>query len=68
VSISPTINEQLLHLQITKAQKDTDDVSVFFAYLGSVGLRAARQMIIKLTQGVNFTNNLLPVFLEERFF
>jgi len=30
--ISPTLNEQLLYLQIPKAQKDTHDLTVFCTY------------------------------------
>jgi len=40
-SISPTFYEQLLHAQIPKAQKDTDDLTVFFALLGSAGVKTS---------------------------
>ncbi len=39
VSISPTLNKQLLHTKILKAQKDTD---CFFVLLGSARVKDAR--------------------------
>jgi hypothetical protein len=34
-SVSSTFNEQLLHPQIPKAPKNTDDLTVFVAFSGS---------------------------------
>jgi len=36
-------------MQIPKTQKGTDDLTVFFAHLGSGCIRAARKMLMKLT-------------------
>jgi len=41
--------EHLLQTQIPKAQKDTNDLSVFFALLGSVCVKASRKMLVKST-------------------
>ncbi len=38
-------------MQITKAQKDTDNLNEFFALLGSVRVKAPRKTLMKLTQG-----------------
>jgi len=40
---------QLLHPQIPKAEKDTDDLTVFLMLLGSTSVKAARKMLMKLT-------------------
>jgi len=45
VSISPTFYEQ-----IPKAQKDTDDLTVFLALLESSRVKATRKMLVKLTE------------------
>jgi len=42
----------LLRVQIPKAQKDTDDLTVFFALLVSALVKAAPKMLVKLTQGL----------------
>jgi hypothetical protein len=42
---------QRLHAQIPKAQKDPDDVNVFFVLLGSACVKAAHKMLMKLTPG-----------------
>jgi len=52
VSISTTIYEQLLHPQISKAQKNIDSLNVCFALLGSARVKAARKMLMKSTQGL----------------
>jgi hypothetical protein len=49
VSISPTFYVQLFCVQIPKAQKNTDSETVFFALLGSVGVKAEHKMLVKLT-------------------
>jgi len=38
-------------VQIPKAQKDTDDKTVSFAYLGSACVKAVCKTLIKLTPG-----------------
>jgi hypothetical protein len=48
VSISSTFYEQLLHMQIPKVQKGTDDFTFFFAYLGSACVKAAPKTLMKL--------------------
>jgi hypothetical protein len=39
-SISPIFYKQLLGAKISKAQNNTDDVTVFFALLGSAHIKA----------------------------
>jgi hypothetical protein len=34
---------------IPKAQKDTDDLTVFFTLMGSTSVKAVRKMLVKLT-------------------
>jgi hypothetical protein len=55
VSVSSTFYKQLLCVQIPKAQKDTDDLIVFFALLGSVRVKAAHKLLVKLTMPHFFT-------------
>jgi len=50
-TISPSLHEQLLHVQIPNLKKDTDDLTVFFAHLGSVHVKDTRKMLVKLTPG-----------------
>ena len=49
VSISSTFYEQLLCLQIPKAQKKTVKSSSFFALLGSLSVKSDRRTLVKLT-------------------
>jgi len=51
-SISPTFYEQLLHVQISKVQKNTDDLTVIFVLLRSELIKAARKMLVNLTPGL----------------
>jgi hypothetical protein len=46
-----------------KRARKTVKLSVFFAHLGSAHLKAALKMLMKLTPGVNITNNLHVAFL-----
>ena len=48
-SISPTFYEQLLCTKIPKAQKKLLNLTVFFALLGSVRIKAALRTLVKLT-------------------
>jgi len=48
-------------------QKDTDDLTVFFSYLGSLGVKAAGKMLMKLTPVANFTNILQATFAPFSF-
>jgi len=48
-SISTTFYKQMLHAQISKARKDTDDLTVFFMLLGSACAKAAHKTLVKLT-------------------
>jgi len=41
---------------IPKAQKKTEGLTIFFALLGSLHVKAARNNLVKLTPGLNFTN------------
>jgi len=43
---------QFLREQVPKAQKYTADLTVFFAHLGSVRVRAAGKTLMKLTPGL----------------
>jgi len=38
-------------MQIPKAPKDTDNLTEFFMLLGSLLVKAARKMLVKLTPG-----------------
>jgi len=57
-SISSTFYEQLLNTKIPKAQTRLTAWMSFFAFLGSVCVKAARIMLMKLTPGFNFINIL----------
>ncbi len=46
-SISPTFDVQLLCAMILKAQKDTDNLTVYFALLCSVHVKVSRKMLVK---------------------
>ena len=47
-----------------KSAKKTVKLSSFFALLGSAHVKAARRMLVKLTPGINFTNqNVLLTFM-----
>jgi len=48
-SISPKFYKQLLCTKIPKELKDTDDVAVFFALLGSVSVKADCKTLVKFT-------------------
>ncbi len=63
MSISSMFFEQLLLLQITKAQKKTVKPAVSFVLLGPTSLKAVRRMLMKLIPGVNFTSVLRAAFM-----
>jgi len=65
VSISPRFYEQLLHMQIPKAQKRLTTWLNFFVLLWSTHTKAAHKMLGKSTPGVNFTNS--SFFILEFF-
>ncbi len=44
---------QLLCVQIPKVLKDSQVISVFFAHLGSGGVKAVGRTLMKLTPGVS---------------
>ncbi len=46
INILPTAFK---HVQIPKVQKKTDNLAVFFALLGSVHVKSAHRMMMKLT-------------------
>jgi len=56
VSISSTFYRQLLCAQIPKAQKQIDNLTVFFALSRSECVKAAHRTLMELTHAVNFTN------------
>ncbi len=49
-------------LRDPKSAKSTDDLTVFLALSGSVGVKAFRKMLVKSTSGVHFINVLRAVF------
>ncbi len=51
-SISSKFYVQLLRPQILKAQKDTDNLTVFFMLSGSTNLKASCKTFVKLTPDV----------------
>jgi hypothetical protein len=53
VLISPTFNVQLLCTQIPKAKKYTVNLPVFFVLLGSVLVKSASKILMKLTPEVD---------------
>jgi len=57
VSISPIIYEELFSAQIPKVQKDMDDLTVFFAVVGSLSVKAACEMLLKTTPGCKFVEH-----------
>ncbi len=50
--MSPTFYEQLLHTKIPKAQKDTDDLTVFLRFWDLHMKTLCINMLIKSTLGV----------------
>jgi hypothetical protein len=52
---------QFFQAQIAKVQKKTDDLTVFFALLGSVHVKAACKMLVKSTLGFYFSGRSSPV-------
>jgi len=58
---------QLLRTKIPKAHKDIDDLTVFFALLGSAQVKASCKILMKSTTGVNFTNILQEPFCTKVF-
>jgi len=46
--MSSTFYAQLLREKVAKAQKDTDDLTVFFKHLGSSNIKAVPKMLMKL--------------------
>ncbi len=43
--LTEKLYEQLLHTQILKAKKDTDDLTVFFTILGSAHAKVVRKHV-----------------------
>jgi len=66
--ISPTFYLQLLCARIPKAQKIQSSWHSFFALLGSLYVKTAPKMLMKLTPEVNFINILHAYFLYESSF
>jgi len=46
-----------------ESAKKTDNLTVFFAFLGSVNVKATCKMLMKLTPEINFINILRTLFL-----
>ncbi len=58
-SILSMLYKQLLQTQILKlSARNNENLSVFFALLGSASVKAACRMLMKLTLGVDFTKLL----------
>ncbi len=66
VSILSMLYEQLLRVQIPKEPKKTIQLSIFFAFLGSARVKAASRTLMKLTPGVNFTNQFTRVTEQKK--
>jgi len=66
-SISPTLYEQLLQTKIPKAQKDTDEVTVFFLLKGSLGIKAARKHVGEIDSGRKFHQPYMRAFFVRIF-
>jgi len=60
--ISATFYFHLLCVQISKAQKNSDCLTEFIMLLGATCVKAVCKMLVKLITGVDFSNNLCPVF------
>ena len=65
-SISPTFYEQLLRVQIPKAQKAALLDCLFFALLGTALVKTARRTLVKLTLGR--VKLRVPTFFSEQIF
>ncbi len=51
-----------------KGTKKTDNLTVFFALLGSARVKAAHRLLMKWTPGVDFTRKLIsPTFFLDFF-
>ena len=64
MTISPTFYEHLVRRKIPKAQKKLLDLTVFFALLGSDGVKAAHRMLMKLTPRLVLVPGL-PIYIIE---
>jgi hypothetical protein len=47
---------------VLKVQKDTDDLTVFFAHLRYKNVKAAHKMLMKSTPGPDFLKNIARLF------
>jgi len=56
LGILPTFYAQLSGAKIPKVAKDSVDLSVFFALLGSARIKAAHEMLVKSTPEHDFVN------------
>jgi len=54
--------------QLPKVQKDTDDLTVSLRFWDLCALKLLANMLVKLTQGLNFINILLASFSYEHCF
>jgi hypothetical protein len=67
-SITSTIYAQLFFCPDHKRAKKTDSFTVLIALLGSMCLKAAQIMLVKLNPGVNFINIKRTNFTYECLF
>jgi len=58
---------KLSRAQIPKAQKDTGDLTVIFALLGSFLGKVANKMLVKSTPGCQFHQHFTRSFSAKRF-
>ncbi len=66
VSISSMFYEQLLALQITKAQKKTDNLTVFFWLSGSVNVKSYSYNVYEIDHGCQFHQHFMCSYCAQR--
>jgi len=66
-SISTTFYAQLFVHTDPESAKKKDNLTVFFALLGTVRIKAGCRKLMKLTPAVNFTNILKAAFAPTLF-
>jgi len=66
VSISTTFYKQLLHNQIPKAQKDINDLTVFFTLLGYECVKAAHKHVNEINPRHQFHQHFTLAFFVQK--
>ena len=67
VNFTNVLRAAFTHAEITKAQKQLN-LAVFLALLGSVRVKAACKMLVKLTPGVDFISIFVRPHKLRSFF